>query len=393
MNLILLTSFFIPYYSAICSLLISGLAIPIIIKIAKKRQFYDQPNERKLHTSPIPTLGGIGIFFGFFVSVSFWIQSYAFQLENWSYLSFSMIVLFIVGLIDDLKEVSANKKLIFQVLIATLTVLGGTRLVSFHDFMGIGELPLFLQYGLSILIIVGLINAYNLIDGMDGLAAGIGLINSLAFSAIFILKGEMFLATLSLSFGGSLFAFLIYNFNPAKIFMGDTGSLIIGFMMAVFAFNALSFGQNDSISYLEPNQLMVIVFAILMLPVFDSLRVYYQRIRKGGSPFQADQTHIHHLLHLSGLEVKTVVIIIYLANFVFIAVSFLISTLSAELGVLMLLIMSIGSYKAFTILLKPFESDSDNLKPKLMLKSKLNSNELKEDMGRNEKVLMKKAVE
>ncbi|MTI32511.1 undecaprenyl/decaprenyl-phosphate alpha-N-acetylglucosaminyl 1-phosphate transferase [Cytophagales bacterium RKSG123] len=303
------------------------------------------------------------------------------------------MVLFLVGLIDDLKEVSANKKLIFQLLIATLTVLGGTRLVSFHGFMGIGELPLFFQYSLSILIIVGLINAYNLIDGMDGLAAGIGLINSLAFFTIFILKAEMFLATLSLSFGGSLLAFLFFNFNPAKIFMGDTGSLIIGFMMAVFAFNVLSPGPEGLISYMEPQHLMVVVFAILMLPVFDSLRVYYQRIRKGGSPFQADQTHIHHLLHLSGLKVKMAVAVIYLANFVFIGFSFLIRPLNMELGVLMLIALSVGSYKAFTILFKPFERDPNEIRSKLTLTSEIKSDEQMENGRKNEKTLMENVVQ
>jgi UDP-GlcNAc:undecaprenyl-phosphate/decaprenyl-phosphate GlcNAc-1-phosphate transferase len=311
------------------SFVLTFISLPFIIRLAKSRRFLDTPNERKIHASPTPTLGGIGIFIGLALTALIWLIPDLRWEKEWLVLLSGMLLLFMLGLQDDLKEIRASHKLLVQFAVALLTAWAGFRFVSLHGFLGVEQMPLWLQYGLSAFIITGIINAYNLLDGLDGLAGGIALINCMVFGLLFTLGEQPLYATLSFAMAGSLGAFLYFNFNPARIFMGDSGSLVIGYLMAALAFKAVS-PMNAMASPLNQQNVMIIVFAILLLPVADTLRVFTFRILQGDSPFKADNNHIHHLLLKIGLSVRQTALLIYVINITFISLAVLLRTITIE---------------------------------------------------------------
>ncbi|NNC96090.1 MAG: undecaprenyl/decaprenyl-phosphate alpha-N-acetylglucosaminyl 1-phosphate transferase [Chitinophagales bacterium] len=300
--------------AAITSCAIAWLVINILIRNARKWNLMDQPNFRKEHKSPVPTLGGVGIFMGTVISTAIWIGPANLEIKC---IIAALFILFLTGVWDDLKDISASRKLFIQLLTATGIAICGIRIESLGGLFGIGELPVVIQYALSVLIIAGITNAMNLLDGIDGLAGGIACLNSMLFSVLFAIDGEFVYSGLALILAGSLLGFLRYNFNPAKIFMGDTGSLIIGFLMAVFAIKYLQVNTTSSARSL------VIVYSICILPVFDTLRVFLIRLLKGKSPFSADKSHIHHLLVKVGYDHRKSAILLYSTNVILICTGFI----------------------------------------------------------------------
>ena len=213
---------------------------------------------------------------------------------------FSVAVLFGLGILDDLKDLSARYKFIIQAGLAALIALSGIRITSFEGLLGIGELPLAAQYSFTIIAIVGITNAFNLIDGIDGLAGGIGFMSLMTLGFFLTISGDANTALIAFALAGGILAFLYFNFNPAKIFMGDTGSLLLGFVTAVLCVRLLQVNQLIEGQAL-PNA-PVFVLGIVLIPVFDTLRVFATRMWKGKSPFAADKTHIHHLLTNQGFS-------------------------------------------------------------------------------------------
>jgi UDP-GlcNAc:undecaprenyl-phosphate/decaprenyl-phosphate GlcNAc-1-phosphate transferase len=203
---------------------ITFISIPRIIKVANFKKLYDVPDDRKVHKKPIPSLGGVGIFAGFIISLLFWGQ-----LEASNYLQYyilAFVVVFFFGVKDDVMILSPQKKLFGQLLVsAILTFKANLLLTNMHGFLGIHSLNGTISYILTFFTIVVIMNAYNLIDGIDGLAATISIITASVFAWFFYRNGEGAFAMLGFTFAGSLVAFLIFNFSPAKIFMGDTGSM------------------------------------------------------------------------------------------------------------------------------------------------------------------------
>jgi UDP-N-acetylmuramyl pentapeptide phosphotransferase/UDP-N-acetylglucosamine-1-phosphate transferase len=306
--------------TASVSFIITFLAIPAIIKIAEQKKLYDLPDDRKLHTRPIASLGGVGIFGGFFIASILAIP--VATNPEFQYFFAAATVIFFLGIKDDMLVLSANKKFLGQVLATAILIhFGDIRITSMHGLLGITEIPLAISYLLSYVSIIVIINAFNLIDGVDGLAGTLGLLTMTVFGAYFFMANMPAYSILAFSLAGSLLAFLLFNYNPAKIFMGDSGSLILGLVNAILVIKFITIADNRSAGYFLESS-VAIGFAILMIPLTDTLRVFSMRIFKRRSPFSADREHIHHLLLDRGLNHKYVTLCCLSLNIIFIAVAY-----------------------------------------------------------------------
>ena len=304
----------------ITAFVVTLIAIPPIISLIRKYNLFDKPNARKEHTIPIPTMGGVAIVAGMMMSLFLWFP-FSNTIPQVCFF-FSTLVMFGLGIMDDLKDLSAKYKFIIQAGLAGLIALSGIRIVSFEGLFGIHELPLMAQYTFTFLAIVGITNAFNLIDGIDGLAGGIGFMSLVILGLFLTLSGDVNTALIAFALSGGILAFMYFNLNPARIFMGDTGSLILGFVVSVLCIRLLQvnvFSSNPVIPH-APEFVLGIVF----IPVFDTIRVFTTRIWKGKSPFVADKTHIHHLLTNQGFShAFTARLICFLHGFVLIEVYWL----------------------------------------------------------------------
>ncbi len=285
--------------------LVTLLVIPVIIVVAKEKKLYDEPDEsRKIHKRPVPSLGGLGMFVGFILSILLTIN-FSTEAPEFQYYIAAFFLIFFLGIKDDILVIAPIKKLLGQVLAACILVFKAKLFISNMDgVMGFHHIDPLFSYILSIFSIVVIINAFNLIDGVDGLAGGIGLLSTLVFGTYFMLNGNIAYAMLAFSFSGSLVAFLYYNFNPAKIFMGDTGSLMVGLVNSILVIKFIE--TAGSYTAYPVVAAPAIGFAILLLPLMDTLRVFAIRIHKGRSPFTPDRNHIHHLLLNRGFDHKKI---------------------------------------------------------------------------------------
>jgi UDP-GlcNAc:undecaprenyl-phosphate/decaprenyl-phosphate GlcNAc-1-phosphate transferase len=281
---------------------VSLLSVPSIISVAHTKQLLNQPNHRTIHLVQTPTLGGIAIFAGFASSLSiFGVFSGGIQ-----HLFAGCLIMFLMGVKDDIVDISALKKLLIQVLPALLVVvIGNIRLTSLYGIFNIYEIPLVISYFISIFIIVGVTNAVNLIDGLDGLAGTIVSIISSVFGVLFFIEGDPF-AFVAFALAGGTLGFLKYNFYRAKIFMGDSGSLLSGFIIAVMA---IRFVEIKSVTNAP-----ALAIGVLIIPIFDTIKVFTFRILKGKSPFDPDKNHIHHKLLELGLPQIAVVVVLASLN-------------------------------------------------------------------------------
>lgn len=303
LGLVFLTGFVITY-----------LTVPSILEIAYKKNLFDVPDERKVHTRQIPSLGGVGIFIGVLIAFTIWSTPSTTSMESYKFILTSYLILFFMGLKDDLVIMEALPKLAIQIGVAFLLAYGGIRITNLYGIFGITELNYYVSFVLSMFFIVGITNAFNLIDGIDGLAGGLGGINCLTFGALMYIYDQQDFAILAFSIGGALLAFLRYNFStyPKKIFMGDKGSLLLGLTVSilsiVFMNTSSGGGKLDVIS--PP----IVVLGIILIPIVDTLRVMVVRILDGRSPFSPDKNHIHHKFLDSGVTHKTASIALYLIN-------------------------------------------------------------------------------
>jgi UDP-GlcNAc:undecaprenyl-phosphate GlcNAc-1-phosphate transferase len=289
--------------SMAASLAITWRSIPVIRNICIMRGLMESPIKRSSHSSPTPTFGGIGIFAGTMFGYMLW----GFGDEEYLLhkVFAGLVILFFLGIKDDMYGLSPIKKLASQIFASLLVVIGSDlRITSFFGTFGIYEIPYIISVVFTVILFVSLINAFNLIDGIDGLSAGIGMIASGGFGLWFLLNEQWSLACLGLSLSMSLLGFLRYNFSKtSKIFMGDTGSLIVGYLVTVLAvkFVQLNLTFNFSASKYFVSA-PVIAIIVLCVPIFDTLRVFALRILKGKSPFEADRLHLHHLLVDNGMS-------------------------------------------------------------------------------------------
>lgn len=289
---------FLTAWPFICAFLISALSIPVIIKVADLKHLMDEPDQwRKFHATKTPTLGGVAIFAGASISYSFFND--LLSAGDIRFMNSAMTLLFLAGIKDDILVLSASKKLAIQCFCALLvTVFGKLYITNLWGMFGIGEISPIWGMALTFLVIISLVNAFNLIDGINGLAGGLGLIACLFYGTWFALTGFDSLSCLAFALAGALLGFLFYNFGKAKIFMGDTGSMLIGFIVAILG---IKFIENNRLPGFElsPYYIKVapaVAVAVVFIPLMDMTRVFILRLLNGKSPFAADRNHIHHIL-------------------------------------------------------------------------------------------------
>ncbi len=299
--------------SFISSIVIVITAIPSVIRVSYLKHLYDVPDERKSHEKVVPTLGGLAIFAGFMVSTSLTIHEEHF---NYNYLVGALMIIFFIGIKDDILITAPIKKLMGQLLAAgILVVLGGVRITSMYGFLGVETLSPEISASLTIFTLVVIMNGFNLIDGINWLSSGVSVVVTSFFGAWFWVTGHNDLAIVSSSLVGSLLGFMWFNKTPAKIFMGDTGSLILGLIIGVqtIYFIRLSPESNWSL-----NSAPIVAFGVLIVPLFDTLRVFVSRALKGKSPLNPDKNHIHHKLLELGFSHMKASCVIMLFNVLFV---------------------------------------------------------------------------
>jgi UDP-N-acetylmuramyl pentapeptide phosphotransferase/UDP-N-acetylglucosamine-1-phosphate transferase len=334
---------------------ITFLAIPAIIKVAQEKKLFDLPDSRKLHTSPIASLGGVGIFLGFFLACLLTISGK--YNSEFQYFFASALVVVFLGLKDDILIISALKKFLGQLAAAAILIhLAGIRIDSMHGILGLGTLPEPVSYLLSYITIIVIVNAYNLIDGVDGLAGSLGVLTTSIFGAYFFMAEMQVYSLIAFGMAGSLLAFLVFNFNPAKIFMGDSGSLLLGLVNAILVIKFISVADAPG-AVVPIDSVVAVGFSILVIPLLDTLRVFSIRIAKGKSPFIPDRNHIHHLLLDRGLSHRTVTVTCVGLNIAFIVMSYF----GRGLGSTWLLLIILAASSAFIGILMLVKKTSSTL--------------------------------
>jgi UDP-GlcNAc:undecaprenyl-phosphate/decaprenyl-phosphate GlcNAc-1-phosphate transferase len=282
--------------SGLLAFLVSVESIPVIINISRLKNLMDEPGERSSHTNKTPTLGGVAIFASILIGYFLWENPDGGILLHLS--MGALVILFFLGVKDDILVLSPTKKMAIQIATSALVIIGADlRLDNFFGILGIYEIPYILSFLLTVFVFIALINAMNLIDGIDGLAGGIGMLASGIFGVWFFLNKQYSLACLAASMSGGLLGFLRFNFSrTSKIFMGDTGSLIVGYLLTLFAVKFIDLNVS---ARFDPNSYFsapILAIVVLIVPIFDTLRVFILRIMSGKSPFIGDRNHLHHIL-------------------------------------------------------------------------------------------------
>lgn len=325
---------------------VAFITTPVIIRLARKWGVMDAPCDRKVHTCSMPRMGGLAIYAGFVAAV-FATQTIDAKLAG-ILIGCTLIVL--LGIVDDIKGLSPKVKLAGQTIAALVVVLFGVKIsILTNPFAEVLFLEKFkLAIPFTVLWIVGVTNAVNLIDGLDGLAAGTSGIAAVTIGVVALLEGHLAAAVLAIILAGSVFGFLPFNFNPAKIFMGDTGSMFLGFTLSVLAV----IGLTKSATIIS----IFIPVVILGIPIFDTMYAIIRRFLNGTPIFQADKEHLHHQLLNMGLTHKQTVLVIYIVNLCLGSSAVLMSLMAPPQAVVVLIgltvIMLIGmnhlSFAAFS---------------------------------------------
>lgn len=326
------------FLSLAISFTIAYFIIPKIINISKIKKLFDVPNHRSAAKHIVPTLGGIAIYGGFKLGQILSLNS--FNTDELKYMSAGVFVMFLLGLKDDIIGTSAKSKLFIQVLTAFYVVLlGHYQITNLHGLLGIYEIEYFTGIILSVFVVVGIINSLNLIDGIDGLASGIGILISTMFGVLFLIAHDYIYAITCFSLTGSLIAFFLYNVfgNTNKIFMGDTGSLILGIVVALITIHFIEFTPASSTAIYGSSALAL---SIIIVPVIDTLRVFMIRLSQKRSPFSPDMNHIHHnLLKLTGNHLASSSIIITVNGLIILLSFFLINVFGNNFLFILILIL------------------------------------------------------
>ena len=326
--------------ASFASFLICMLSIPIIIDIAIKRKLFDHPNSRSSHTDIVPRLGGVGIMFTFIVIFLLFVDLPT--LHGAQYIIISLFILFMLGIKDDLSDVHWFKKLIAQLIAVCVTVtLGDIYFTNLLGFLGIGQLNYPASLIVTVFAFILIINSYNLIDGIDGLASGMGMLALGTLGIWFFMNGEFNYALMALSFAGSLAAFFYFNVygKNRKLFMGDTGALILGYVVTVVVIKFNEMNIDPNIPY-RINSSASISVALLFVPIYDTFRVFILRLVMKRSPFKADRIHLHHYLIEMGITHARASTILIFTNILISIIAFLLRDMGT-LNVL-LIIFTIG---------------------------------------------------
>lgn len=324
---------FLILLAAILGFTIVIISVPPILRVAREKKLFDATDERKIHSDNIPPLGGVAIFLGFVLSTIIATDGYSF--DSLKYIIASIILMFFIGLKDDLLNISARKKFIVQVFaVVLLAILGNVQISHLHGIFGIGSLHPVPGTLITVFIMLAIVNAFNLIDGIDGLASSLSMVAATFFGIWFYQAGHFQFAVMSFALTGSLAGFFLFNVfgKKNKLFMGDTGSLVIGLAIATLVIKFNEFNAFTSPGFALKNA-PAVSFAVVIVPLIDTLRVMTIRIMNKKSPFAPDRNHIHHRLLNLFPNHLAVTGIILLANILFIGVIILLGYLNLNITI------------------------------------------------------------
>ena len=313
-------------WAFVIALVVTYICTPLVKHFAVKVGAIDKPDARKVHQVSIPRLGGLAIYIGYMVSLLYSVK----DMSSVKGLIVGSIILVAVGIWDDIKQIGPKTKLMGQILAALMLPLFGNAV----HFISIGDHLLYLEYfaiPLTVFWIVGFTNIVNLIDGLDGLAAGISLIACITICIVTLQMGQIELACITLALAGAACGFLRYNFNPAKIFMGDTGSMLLGYTMAAISV----MGSVKTAATVA----LVVPVIVLGLPILDTLFAIVRRRINGRPVFQPDKGHLHHRLLAMGLTQKQAVLLMYAITALLGCVSIVAAKANFIIGVLLVLVI------------------------------------------------------
>ena len=341
------------------------IIIPRILVISHKKQLYDIPDARKVHTDPVPRLGGLSFFPVILISLflvvgirlSFWgmeLGNLSFSMLNeYMFLFVGMTLLYLVGVCDDLIGVGYRYKFVIQILSALLLIVSGNWFHSLGGLLGIYEVPVWIGVPFTVFVVVYITNAINLIDGIDGLASGLCCIALFVLSVIFFNQHQYLYALLAVCTLGVLIPFWFYNVfgnvkRGHKLFMGDAGSLTLGYVISFLIIHLSVVNQR---ALTEANSYMIIAFSTILVPLFDVVRVVLHRLREHKSPFLPDKNHFHHKLLRTGMRVRMVMLAILCVALFFIGFNL---WLAWEMNVTYLLIINFAIWTVLHVVVNKF---------------------------------------
>ena len=333
----------------------------------------DDPGGRKIHKGQTPAMGGLPIFIGFSLAILIWAPFEI--LREIKYVVSAISIMFVIGFRDDLINLRAYQKLIGQISAALIIVtVCEIRLTSLYNLFGVGDIPLVLSYLLSLFTIIVITNAFNLIDGIDGLSGSVGIMATLFFGIFFFLNDQIGFSLISLSLSGALVAFLNYNWAPSKIFMGDTGSLFIGFLLSIVAIKFIDFNHSISGAEFSFGGSIGTAVAVLILPLADTFRVFVKRVLRGRSPMHPDRKHVHHILLRLGCNHAQATGILVTVNIIFVLLALVLKDFSDAIVLpsLLVTVIALG-----TILDLIFKSAIERRKEELRERNRGSKNEAK----------------
>ena len=322
----MIQSFFIEhsYLIGLISFIVGFIGMPVIIRIAKAKGFVVRPNKRMSHTGEIPNIGGLNICFSYMLTFLLFESN---QFSQNQFFLIGLLIIMTIGFIDDVLVLTPAAKLIGETL-AGIALIGfaDIRITHLHGLLGITEIGIIPSYLISLFILIAIINAVNLIDGIDGLASGLGILYCLFFAVYFGLAGETSWSISAICMIGSLAVFFTFNVfgHREKIFMGDSGSLLLGYLLTTFVFRFCEINAYHEVpEFLHMDAAPAVAICVLTVPIFDTIRVSLTRIKKHRSPFLPDKNHIHHLLLRTGLNHIQTTCVILTVSMLFIGLGIL----------------------------------------------------------------------
>ncbi len=328
----------------LCAFLVSLVTTPVVRSLAHKVGAVDVPKDnRRMHKVPIPRMGGLSIFFGFLLSALIFVPMTT-ALRS---MLLGAVVIVVLGIFDDIYALPAKFKFVVQIVAALIAVMGGNVISSLSNPNILSDNPYwhlgFLSIPVTVLWIVAITNSVNLIDGLDGLACGVSTISSMTMLVIALSVADPEVALLMAALAGGCIGFLPYNLNPAKIFMGDTGSTFLGYILAVVSIQGL-FKFYTIISFVVP-------FLMLGLPIFDTCFAFFRRIAHGQSPMAPDRSHIHHRLIDMGFSQKQAVAVLYIISAILGLTAVVLATSSALRAMILLIALCVAAGVAAKVFL------------------------------------------
>lgn len=360
----LLSNWAYPLVSFMVSMTLTLVLMPFLLYLCKKKKLYDLPDERKVHRSNnIPRLGGVlfvpAMLVGTIAALTLMLGSLeTFEIKTTGLILLSgFFLIYLIGLMDDIFGMDARIKLVIQILASIFYPLCGVQINNLYGFLGIWEISIWISYPLTVFVSLLIVNAVNLIDGIDGLASGLCILVLASFTYLFYQMGILGYTLFSCGFLGSVVAFYIYNMfgsveRNTKTFMGDAGSLVLGYALAYFAIK-YAMDKPDQMPY-RPDSLLI-SYSLMLVPTFDLIRVALSRIRRGVSIFHPDKTHIHHKLMLAGKSMRSTLGVILLLAIFFIVLNNLLYALQVNIN--LLVVIDILLYTLFHLVLNFFISN------------------------------------